>query len=78
MADQKLEERNIPGMNARNNRFAEVEHAEHVGDTLRRVARYFARERNMAAAMLAAAVLGTLCGICAPSLQSREIGRAHV
>ena len=73
MVDKKLEERNIPGMNARNNRFAEVEHAEHVGPTLRRVAAYFAREHGMAAAMLAAVVLGTLCGIYAPSLQSRVI-----
>lgn len=73
MTDRKLEERNIPGMNARNNRFAEVEHAEHVGATLRRIAAYFARERGMAAAMLAAVILGTLCGIYAPSLQSRAI-----
>ena len=73
MTDKKLEERSIPGMNARNNRFAEVEHAEHAGQTLRRMAAYFAREHRMATAMLAAVVLGTLCGICAPSLQSRAI-----
>lgn len=73
MTDRKLEERNIPGMNARNNRFAEVEHAEHVGATLRRIAAYFARERGMVAAMLAAVIFGTLCGIYAPSLQSKAI-----
>ena len=73
MVDKKLEERNIPGMNARNNRFAEVEHAEHAGAALRRIAAYFARERGMVAAMLAAVILGTLCGIYAPSLQSRAI-----
>ena len=73
MVDKKLEERNIPGMNARNNRFAEVEHAEHAGATLRRITAYFARERGMVAAMLAAVILGTFCGIYAPSLQSRAI-----
>ena len=73
MTDKKLEERNIPGMSARNNRFAEVEHAEHVGVTLRRLVRYFARERRMAAAMLLVVMAGTLCGIGAPSLQSRAI-----
>ncbi len=73
MVDKKLEERNIPGMNARNNRFAEVEHAEHAGETLRRIAAYFARERGMVTAMLAAVILGTFCGIYAPSLQSQAI-----
>lgn len=73
MTEKKLEERNIPGMSARNNRFAEVEHAEHVGATLRRIAAYFARERGMVAAMLAAVIFGTLCGIYAPSLQSKAI-----
>ena len=37
MADAKLVERNIPGMNNRATRFAEVEHAENAADTLRRV-----------------------------------------
>lgn len=73
MVDKKLEERNIPGMNTRNNRFAEVEHAEHSGATLRRIAAYFARERGMVTAMLAAVILGTFCGVYAPSLQSRAI-----
>lgn len=73
MADQKLEERNIPGMHARNNRFAQVEHPEHGKATLRRLAAYFARERGMVAAMLGAVLLGTLCGLYAPSLQSRAI-----
>lgn len=73
MADKKLEERNIPGMNARNNRFAEVEHAQRPGETLRRIAAYFTREHAMVAAMLAVVVFGTLCGIYAPSLQSRAI-----
>lgn len=73
MVDKKLEERNIPGMNTRNNRFAEVEHAEHAGAALRRIAAYFAQEHSMVAAMLAAVIFGTLCGVYAPSLQSRVI-----
>ena len=73
MTDRKLVERNIPGMMNRSTRFAEVEHAENVGATLRRIAAYFTRERAMVAAMLGVVVLGTLCGVYAPSLQSRAI-----
>ena len=73
MADKnKLEERNIPGMN-RHNRFVEVEHAENVGATLRRILIWFAREKGMVCSMLAVVIFGTLCGVCAPSLQSRCI-----
>ena len=72
MADNKLIERNLPGMNRRN-RFVEAEHAEHVGVTLRRILTYFGRERALVAFMLAVVIFGTLCGICAPSLQSRAI-----
>ena len=73
MADKKLAERNIPGMMNRNNRFAEAEHAEHVGATLKRILTYFAREKFMVFGMLAIVVTGTLCGVYAPSLQSRAI-----
>lgn len=69
----KVAERSIPGMNNRAARFAEVEHAENVSATLRRVLTYFAREKMLVAAMLGIVVLGTLCGIYAPSLQSRAI-----
>ncbi|MGN0984769.1 MAG: ABC transporter ATP-binding protein, partial [Gemmiger sp.] len=69
----KLDERNIPGMGARNSRFAEVEHAENVGATLRRIVTYFVREKLLVLAMLAAVVLGTLCGVYAPGVQSRAI-----
>lgn len=71
-ADKKLEERNIPGMN-RHVRFAEVEHAEHVGATLKRIMTYFVKEKAMVIIMLAIVVLGTLCGVYAPSLQSKAI-----
>ena len=73
MADPKLVERNIPGMNNRAARFAEVEHAENAADTLRRLSSYFAREKELVAGMLAAVTLGTLCGVYAPSLQSKAI-----
>ena len=61
MADTKLVERNIPGMNNRATRFAEVQHAENAADTLRRVSSYFSREKKLVAGMLAAVVLGTAC-----------------
>ena len=54
-------------------RFAEVEHAEHLGATVRRICAYFAREKVMVIAMLAVVVFGTLCGVYAPTLQSRAI-----
>ncbi|MGN1158657.1 MAG: ABC transporter ATP-binding protein [Lachnospiraceae bacterium] len=73
MADKKLEERNIPGMMNRGARFAEVEHAENVGITLKRIMTYFAHEKGMVIAMLAVVVFGTLCGIYAPGLQSKAI-----
>lgn len=44
-----------------------------VGGTLRRVLTYFAKEKALVAWMLAVVVLGTLCGIYAPSLQSKAI-----
>ena len=70
--DKKLMERTIPGMN-RHERFVEVEHAENAGATLKRIAAYFAQEKSMVAGMLGIVVLGTLCGVYAPSLQSRAI-----
>ena len=72
MADRKLEERNIPGMN-RAARFAEVEHAENAGATLKKILRYFAKEKGMVISMLMIVIFGTLCGVYAPSLQSKAI-----
>ena len=65
-------ERNIPGMN-RHAQFAEVEHAENVGATLKRIITYFAHEKKLVGGMLGVVILGTLCGVCAPSLQSNAI-----
>ena len=71
--NQKLAERNIPGMMNRRERFAEPEHAENTGATVRRIITYFMRERTLVICMLAIVVSGTLCGIYAPSLQSRAV-----
>lgn len=70
--EQKLAERNIPGMN-RHERFGEVQHAENAGAALRRIITYFIHEKTMVIAMLAIVVCGTLCGVYAPSLQSNAI-----
>lgn len=73
MADEKkLMERSIPGMN-RHERFVEVEHAQNAGATLRRIVAYFAREKTLVSGMLFIVLIGTLCGVYAPSLQSGAI-----
>lgn len=73
MADEgRIMERSIPGMNRRE-RFVEVEHAQDVGATLKRIVKYFAKERKLVAAMLSIVLVGTLCGVYAPSLQSKAI-----
>ena len=71
--DQKMVSRNIPGMMNRNERFAEAEHAENVGATVRRIITYFLHEKKLVIFMLAIVVIGTLCGIYAPSLQSKAV-----
>ncbi len=77
MPEQKpnLEQRSIPGMMNRGpgGRFAAVEHAENAGAALKRIAAYFAKEKAMLLSMLGVVVFGTLCGVYAPSLQSRAI-----
>lgn len=73
--DQNLKpaERSIPGMMNRHERFAEAEHAEDVNGTVRRIVTYFTHEKSLVIGMLAIVILGTLCGICAPSLQSNAV-----
>ena len=71
--EQKLTERNIPGMMNRNQRFAQVEHAENAGAALRRIAAYFVREKVMVLIMLTVVIFGTLCAVSAPSLQSDAV-----
>ncbi len=72
MQSSKISERSIPGMN-RHARFVEAEHAENVRGTLKRIVTYFLREKGLVFGMLAVVLLGTLCGVYAPSLQSRAI-----
>ncbi len=70
MADaNKMLERSIPGMN-RSARFAAVEYAEDIGGTIRRISGYFVKEKRLVLSMLGFVLLGTLCGIYAPSVQS--------
>ena len=71
--EQNLAARNIPGMMNRNQRFAQVEHAENAGAALRRIAAYFVREKVMVLVMLAVVIFGTLCAVYAPSLQSDAV-----
>lgn len=71
--NQKLAERNIPGMMNRQERFAEPEHADDIGATVRRIFTYFVRERTLVICMMIIVVSGTLCGIYAPSLQSSAV-----
>ena len=65
-------ERSIPGAN-RHNHFVEVEHAKDVHGTLQRILTYFAREKTLVFSMLVIVIFGTLCGVYAPSLQSKAI-----
>lgn len=71
--DSRLAERNIPGMMNRRERFAESEHADNIGGTVRRIAVYFVKEKKLVAGMLAVVLSGTVCGILAPSLQSGAV-----
>lgn len=72
MSESKNVDRNIPGMN-RHARFAEVEHAENVAGTLKRIVTYFIHEKMLVITMLGIVIFGTLCGVYAPSLQSKAI-----
>ena len=64
--------RNIPGMN-RHERFLSVEHAENARGTVKRIMTYFMSEKLFVTAMLGVVIFGTLCGVYAPSLQSKAI-----
>lgn len=70
---QKMAGNSIPGMMNRHERFAEAEHADNIGATLRRIVIYFMHEKALVFGMLAIVISGTLCGIYAPSLQSSAV-----
>lgn len=72
MSEPRKIESNIPGMNRRE-RFVEVEHAENVGGTIKRIISHFVHEKVLVIGMLGIVILGTLCGVYAPSLQSKAI-----
>ncbi|MCD8231340.1 MAG: ABC transporter ATP-binding protein/permease [Clostridiales bacterium] len=57
----------------RGSRFAEVEHAQNAGATLARIVTYFMGEKALVFLMFAVVVCGTVCGVFAPSLQSRAV-----
>ncbi|MBR2208362.1 MAG: ABC transporter ATP-binding protein [Synergistaceae bacterium] len=65
-------EQNMPGLNRRM-RFAEVEKAENIWATLKRIATYFVKEKIILVSMFSAVIIGTTCGIYAPALQSKAI-----
>lgn len=68
----KLVERSVTGTN-RSARFAEAEHAENAKGTLKRIFTYFAKEKTVVFLLLAVVVFATLCGVFAPSIQSKAI-----
>ncbi len=70
--NQKLAERSISGMN-RHERFRQVEYAEDVGKTMKHIAVYFVHEKIMVFCMLVIVICGTICGVCAPGLQSNAV-----
>lgn len=71
--NQNPSERNIPYMMNRSQRFAEVEQADNIGTTIKRIITYFIREKTLVICMTAIVIFGTLCGIYAPSLQSGAV-----
>ena len=67
-------EKNVSySMGHHGSRFSTVEHAENTSETLKRISGYFTKEKNLVFSLLLVVVFGTLCGIWAPSLQSKAI-----
>lgn len=56
-----------------NQRFAKVQYAQNSSAALKRIVDYFAKEKIMVCSMLFVVMIGTLCGVYAPSLQSYAI-----
>lgn len=73
MDKEKIEQKNIPGMNNRGNRFQEHEQAENVLKTTKRIIKYFTNNKGLLIACFLVVIFGTLCVIYAPSLQSKAI-----
>lgn len=59
--------------NRHRGRFATPEHAENAAATLKQISTYFSREKLLLLCLVLIVVFSTLCGIYAPSLQSRAV-----
>ncbi|MBR4329134.1 MAG: ABC transporter ATP-binding protein [Candidatus Riflebacteria bacterium] len=62
-----------PGGFRPSDRFAEVQHASNLWGTLKRVWKYFAKEQLLLASVLLVVIIGTICSVYAPALQSKAI-----
>jgi len=51
----------------------EIQHPENAGSVMKRMIRYFMKEKLLIICLLAVVIFGTVCGIWAPSLQSNAI-----
>lgn len=71
MPETKKEVSRMPQGHA--NRFQEVERAKNISKTLDQLLQYFSKEKKLVLIMLLVVILGTLCGIYAPCLQSQSI-----
>lgn len=69
----KVKENNIPNGMPHHQRFAEVQYAENIKGTFKRIATYFFKDKLILLFMFLVVVLGTVCGVYAPSLQSKAI-----
>ena len=69
----KVKDNNIPNGMPHHQRFAEVQYAENIKGTFKRIATYFFKDKLILLCMFLVVVLGTVCGVYAPSLQSKAI-----
>ncbi|MGN1398590.1 MAG: ABC transporter ATP-binding protein [Erysipelotrichaceae bacterium] len=69
------QQNNQPSFNPmkRSPRFVEVEYANNISGTVKRMVRYFMKEKVIVFYMILVVILGTLCGIYGPSLQSQAV-----
>lgn len=76
MAENANKEKEMPKLRrgvGPGGRFAEVQHASDTWGTLKRIWKYFASEQLLLSAIFTVVILGTICGVYAPSLQSKAI-----
>ncbi|MGN1405470.1 MAG: ABC transporter ATP-binding protein [Erysipelotrichaceae bacterium] len=68
---EKLQDRNMP--NSRKDRFQSIEYANDIKGTLKRIINYFLKEKKTILVILTVVMIGTVCGVIAPGLQSKAI-----